>query len=480
MRGACRRRAGDARGAAEACEALARTTGVEEHRLAALHEAARTWLDEAHDEGRGLAALEGAAAMDVTHADVFPRLSGLYASRKMQPELASLLERRIERVTDPQERLEIELRRGRVLLEVGDVPGARAAFQSALQEHPDDARALSAYTDFCLSQKEWEIAENSLVQLTRLLPGPDEQRGAYARLAELYSDHLLNLSRAEVALKEVLKRSPDDLETAAKLVRIYARQNDAARAVELQQELVTKSTTPDEKRARVIDLTALHEQVGKDNRRAEQVLESGRREFPQDVTLLRAMAEFYQRHRQTPAFNILLDRASADARRGLSAGRLVPSSFEILATAFDLRGRTDAARVSTRAMLAALEARPAELLGAGAERALDPALDDLLAPEAMSPAMRSLLAKTGEVLDAVDAGRSARAAGVARPDRLAGRSLPSPAPPPPPASPTSTSSRLPKLGTVCIPVGSSPPALILGGALVHDDRLGPFLALRAQ
>jgi len=476
LRDACRS-AGDAHGAAEACEAIARETGVEEHRLVALHEAARIWLDEARDEDRAVAALEGAAAIDVTHGDVFARLADLYASRRMKPELAALLERRIERVTDPKERLEIELRRGRVLAEVGDIAGARTVFQTALQDNPDDVAALTAYADFCASRQEWEAAEGTLVQLARLLPMADEQRDVYARLGELYSTHLVNLPRAEVALKEVLKRSPGDAGTALKLVAIYARQKDAPRAVELQQELVAKAPTPEDKRARVVELAELHEQVGGDTRRAEQVLETARREFPQDVQLLRALAELYLRHKQTPAFNILLDRAGADARRALSAGRLAPASFEILAAGYELRGRSDAAR-ATQAMLATLEGRPAELAGAGAERALDPSLDDILAPEAMTPALRALLAKTGDVLDAVTAVdlRAFKAAPVpaeAAIARLLNRV----------AAAIGLQSvqvlSTPKLGMACIPVGSNPPAVLLGEALVADERLGTFLALRA-
>src|SRR6202022_3799325 len=98
------------------------------------------------------------------------------------------------------------------------------------------------------------------------------------------------------------------------------RQNDSARAVELQQQLIQKSQSAEEKRQRVIELSLIHEQTAHDNRKAEQALESARREFPQDVAVLRALAEFYHRHRQTPAFNILLDRAAADARRALTAG----------------------------------------------------------------------------------------------------------------------------------------------------------------
>src|ERR1019366_4599932 len=158
-------------------------------------------------------------------------------------------------------------------------------------------------------------------------------------------------------------------------------------------ELVLKSQSPEEKRQRVIELALIHEETAHDNRKAEQTLEGARREFPQDVSILRALAAFYTRHRQTPAVNILLDRAGADARRALTTGRLTPASFEVLATVFELRGQTDAARVS-QAMLATLQ-------GAGVEAAFDAGLDDLLAPETLTASLRALLAKTGDALDVV-------------------------------------------------------------------------------
>jgi hypothetical protein len=129
-------------------------------------------------------------------------------------------------------------------------------------------------------------------------------------------------------------------------------------------------------------------------------------------------------------------------------------------------------------MLATLEGRPAELVGAGAERALDPSLDDVLAPEAMTPALRALLAKTGDILDAVTAV-----------DLRAFKAAPVPADAPIARLLNRVAAAIglqsvqvlvtPKLGMACIPVGSNPPAVLLGEALVADERLGTFLALRA-
>jgi cellulose synthase operon protein C len=469
---------GDAAGAAEAHEALARSSVVPGRQLAAWHDAARLWQDSLQNDERAIAALEAAAVLDVAYGEVFDRLSTLYARRKMQSELAALLERRIEGITDPEERLAMEVRRGRALLEAGDIDGARRAFEAALSDRPDDAAALSAFAELCVSQHDWQAAEEALVRLARLVPGPDEQRDVYLRLGDLYTHHAVNLSRAEVAFKEVLKRTPADVATKEQLVDVYRRQNDAAQAADLQQELVKAATSPEEKRKRLVELALIHEQTGHDNRRAEQTLEAARREFPQDVGILRALAEFYVRHQQTPAVNILLDRAGADARRALAAGRFSTSLFEVLGLAFEVRGKRDAAQV-TQAMLAALEGRPAELRAAG-DKAFDPRLDELLAPEVLTPAMRSLLAKTGEALDAASPVDLKTLKAV-------------PVPPDAPLARLATTVGLtiglgtaqvlasPKLGATCLPVGSAPPVLVLGEVLLQGDRerTGRFLVLRA-
>jgi predicted Zn-dependent protease len=470
-----RRRAGDARAAAEACEALARCSGVRQHQLIAWFDAGRLWLDEVHDEERALVALEAAATIDVTHFDVFDRLSRLYASRRMQPELAELLERRLERVGDPDERRTIEVRRGRALLEAGEADGARRAFEAALKSRADDPDALSAFADLCIAQNDWNAAEQALVRLARLLPTAEEQRGVYARLGELYSHRLLNLSRAEVALKEVLRRAPDDVETTQKLVEVYKRQNDPARAVELQQELVDRAQSPEDRRDRVLELAAIHEKISRDVRRAEKTLESARRDLPHDVVLLRALAEFYTRHHQTPAVHMLLDRASADARRALGAGRIASPPFEILAAVAELRNKP-AAALAASAMLAAVEGRPVEAHPGGA-RALSREFDELVAPETLTAGIRALFEKAGDALESAAPFdlREARATPLAPEDPVALFALRI-------AAATGLGGlqvfSSPRLGAVCLPVGA-PPALVFGEALLTHENAAQFLALRA-
>jgi hypothetical protein len=174
-----------------------------------------------------------------------------------------------------------------------------------------------------------------------------------------------------------------------------------------------------------------------------------------------------------------LDRAAGDARRALATGRFDVSLFAMLGAVAKLRDRVQGARVA-EATVAAIEGRPSELAGAE-NRAADSKLDDFLAPELLTPAFRSLLNKSGEILDA------------ANPVDLKGlRAVPMPQPPPPAGAeikelgaafglPNLEVFVSPALGAVCIPVGSHPPQIVIGQPLMGpgDDDVRRFLVRRA-
>ncbi len=474
-----RERGGETRGAAEACESLARTSMVPSHQLLAWYDAARIWLDEVKDAERGMTALEQCAEVDVTHFDVFARLSALYSEKQLDAELARLLEKRLTIVQDEGERVALQVELSRALADMGELGKAKASLENALAQRPDHTTALGAMAELCAREGDWAGAEQAYVRLARLLDSPVEQRAIYEKLGEIYGSQTGNLSRAEVAFKEVLKRAPGDVPTLEKLVDLYKRQGDLEKAVETQSQIVSGSTDPAVRLSRLIELAAIHEATARDARKAEQVLESARKEFPTSVVALRAMAEFYSRQRQMPAMQILLDRAASDARRSFAAGRFVTSLFEVLHAAYELRGRKDAARV-VAATLAAVEGQPADLVGAEA-RAVDPRLDDLLAPEIIGPALRALMHRAGDSLDAVTPLdlRALRASPLA------------------PGTPLGTTVGAvatvvglgalqilvsPQLGRVALPLGTNPPALLVGEGLmgVTNERARAFVVVRAM
>ncbi|WP_394849436.1 hypothetical protein LZC95_18560 [Pendulispora brunnea] len=475
-----RRACGETRDAASAYEMVARGSQVPAHRVAAWLKAAQIWLDDLHDDDRGMLALKEAASIDVSDSNVFTRLCALYTKRNLFNDLGALLEMRAQTVTEPAERLALEVERGRVLLGVGDSAGAKRALEAALALDPDHVEALKTYGEVSAGVSDWNAAEQAWVRLSRLAATPEEQCAIYERLGDLYANHEVNLERAELAFEELLKRKPGDLTTLSRLVDVYRRRGDVDKALDLQNQLFLSTRDPLERRQRYIERASIYEEVANEPRKAEQTLEAARREFPTDVVVLRALAEFYMRHRQLPAVHILLDRAAADARRAFAAGRFAPTSFETMATVYELRGKKDAANVVS-ASLAAFSGKPANIQGAAA-RAGDARLDEVLAPDVVIPALRALLARTGDALDAIVPldPRSVRAA-----------------PLPPSAAHVQTLATTlatgmgiagcqvlvsPQVGLTCVPVSSTPPVIILGEALLlpsTNELARTFLLMRA-
>jgi hypothetical protein len=465
--------------AAEAWEAVAALSTVPEHQLEASYRAGVLFIDHLDAKSRGRASLETAAKIDVTYQDLFARLQAVYVAAADREALAWLLEARLADVSDPNERVELEIVRGRTLAEIGDVQTARRALEFALDASPDHPDALKAFADLSAKEGDWAAAEQALIRLVRLVPDSAEQAALYMRLGDLYDQNQPNPERAELAYREVLRRVPGDEVAQERLVDIYSRTGEIAKAIETAQALYASAATHEAKRKRTVELARVYEQVARDPKKSETLLEGARKEAPGDVDLLAALVGFHRRAGKGAAVTLLLDRTASDARRALSTGRFELGLFTTLAAVARLRERGEAAAIA-EATLAAVEGRPSELPAAGT-RAADSGLDDAIAPDLLTPAFRALLAKAGEVLDA----------GV--PIDLKGlRVMPLPLSSSGPYAETKDLARAfglaevevfvsPALGAVCVPASSYPPQIVIGQPLLSssEDAVRRFLLTRA-
>lgn len=471
---------GENAAAAEAFEASAEVSAVPEEAVSELYRAAVLWGDAVKDVDRARAALERVTATNPAYEDAFDRLRALYLAQGARAELAALLERRLDSVTDPHERVEMEVLRGRTLAEVGDVGTAKRALARALEDSPDHVDALDAFADVCASEGDWTGAEQALIRLARLVADPGRQASLYLRLGGLYDEHLPNPERAELAYQEILKRTPSDETARERLVALYQRTGDTRSALEQQTALVNVAETPEAKCKRTVELAGVYESSN-DLKKAESTLLSARKTWPKDDAALVGLAQFLDRTGQAPAAHVLLDRAVADARRALSTGRFEPYLFGTLATVAMLRDRPDAARVA-QSIVAALDGADALTLDGAALRAGDLSLDDLLAPDVLTPAFRDLLRSTGPLLD------------TAVPyDLTSIRATPLP------VAHAALGEEIRQiaaaygilalhvqvsgvLGSVCVAASAHPPTLVLGQALVTSPRadVREFLVHRAM
>ncbi len=354
-------------GAAASLEAAADACASPAERARLLYRAAILWYDQVDDPPHARDALEAVAAIDPSYEDVFQRLQAIYIAAGARAELAALLERRLEAVTDPGERVEMEVLRGRALADVGDAAAAKRALAAALDANPDHVDALDAFGDVCAAEEDWSGAEQAWIRLARLVPEPERQAAIYFRLGR-------SLRRAPPQPGARRARLPGDPQALAERTprrasassRSTRRWATRARAIEQQTLLVNAAEAPEAKCERTTQLAAIYEAIG-DTKKAEATLLQARKTWPKDDVALAALARFYLRNNQAPAANVLLDRAVADARRALGTGRFEPYLFSTIAAVAELRNRPDAARVA-KAAVAALDGGDASLEGAGRRR----------------------------------------------------------------------------------------------------------------
>ncbi len=467
-RGGLLERAGANAEAARCFEELGMVCQSPAQRAAKLYKAGVLWLAletaEGQEEGRRL--LEAVSTIDAEYLDTFERLQAIYLAAGAKRELAELLSARLENVTDPDERIEIEVMRGRMLVEAGSAGEAREALQAALDANPDNPEALSAYVDVCAAEGEWAEVEQSIIRLGRLVSDPEKQCEIYLRLGNLYVEHLPNPERAEMAYQEVLKRAPGNTTARAKLVDLYLESGDSQRAFEQQNELINAADSPTEKCDRTVKLAQIYEAAG-DPKEAEQLLVKARRTWSKEPAPVAGLYHFYRRNGQEPAAELLLERAAADVRRGLGAGRFEAPLFAMAQTVSELRGQADAAEIA-RATLGAILGEPTYIEGGGL-LAGQPELDEHTAPEVLTAPFRQLLRATGDVMDeAVPFDLASVRAKPLPPNHddivertreiAAAYGLPS-------VEIVATNA----LGRVCVPARAEPPTLCFGLALVTAE-----------
>jgi len=473
-----RERAKDQRGTAEALERLSEIATHRDNRLRACEKAAQLWLAIGNEPERATRLLETASTLAPENSDIADRLLSIHRVTAKHGDFVAVIERHLPHVKEEARRTSLEIDRALALSFLGDSKRARKDLRALLERDPDNLAALRALATVAETASDWEAAEQAYVRLGVLHASAEDQSLAYTRLGEIYATHLRNLPRAEVAFQEVLKRAPSDVAAISKLIAVHREQGAGPKALALQERLVAAATSPADRVAQLIALAQIYETLIGDLRKAEHAFETARKEAPFASAPLRALAEFYLRHKQMPAVHILLDRAAADARRAAQTGQLDGATFDLLADTWELRERFDAA-AAVRATKFSLIGAPSTLMGAQV-RAGSPEFDDYIAPDLFTPALRSLLAHAGAAMDAAIPA-----------DLKALQAIPLPKGPLL-SMITSIGSMMgmplvqaflsPQLGMRAVPLGSFPPSIAVGEGLAaaSNHPACPFVIMRAM
>lgn len=396
----------DQQAAAEAYELAARASKLPARAAALWHRASVLWQDEVGDANRAAVALQAAAALDPALEDVFPRLVGILRARRANAELADLTAARVAAGGDQALLVGLYVELASLRMELGQREPAIEALRAALSLEPDRVEALRTLANLCFQDEDWRGATEALIRIARLTKDRTELRDVFFRLGDIYDEHLPDAKRADAAFRRALKLVEDDIPTMERLAKLYRRDGDAPQAIEMLTRLAAVDADPDRSRVHNLELAAVYEQTG-ETRAAEQALEQTRRLAPVDLGVLKAIADFYGRQNAQTALAMHLNRAVNDFRHALESDPTDHAAWSGLAQVLEWRGRVDPARciASAAAALGIMDVELGKLLDAhggapgGGGGAADSELDDMLAPDMLTPATRAVFRLAADALE---------------------------------------------------------------------------------
>ncbi|HEU4412622.1 MAG TPA: tetratricopeptide repeat protein [Polyangiaceae bacterium] len=152
--------------------------------------------------------------VDPEDGQAIDRLIQLYLQLSRWEELLSTYQRKVDLVTDPEEKKGIFYQVGAVFeRELSDVGRAIDTYQRVLELDPNDLAALGRLDTLYQESKNWPELLAVLQHEADLTAEPEEQISFQYRIAELYERHLGEVARAVDLYREILERSPDHAPT---------------------------------------------------------------------------------------------------------------------------------------------------------------------------------------------------------------------------------------------------------------------------
>jgi tetratricopeptide (TPR) repeat protein len=404
-------RAGEPSNAAEMFEAAGRYAASPEAGAWSWSQAAALWRGAVGERTRALAALRELLERDPTSREAFDEALGILRDAGDSTGELELLERygRTSITAEaPDEQAQMHARAATLAEAQGDGGRAIAQWRSVLTVRPEDQPALRALARLARAAGEWNVSADAMIRLAKITTDTAERVELLFGLGEVLDDHIGDPKRAEIAWRRVLSLAPRDARTLTRLMDVYRRAGDTPREADTLQSLVALAAPGPERIDGLLRLASLAELSLNDAERAHAALEAARRDSPGDLKVLRALRGFHARNGDMDAFVAIADRATVDVRRAADLNPRDLPILERLSEMLEVRGHDDASRIAA-AVAVALGSRndraralayDGTVKGIG-EAALTPDALALLAPPAVSVALREVLGRSAAVLELV-------------------------------------------------------------------------------
>jgi tetratricopeptide (TPR) repeat protein len=278
---------------------------------------ARTFEDELGDVGRAEETYKYVLGVDAGDHEALSNLDRIYLSTESWPELAQVLEMRVQATTDTHDLVELCARLGELYeTRLGDVPSAirsyRRIFDGLDKAHEGAMAALARIYE---GQGAWQELDAVYTAELANASGDSAQADIRAKIATLAADKLGQPERAIETWKGVLELRGEDPEALHALAGLYEAQGEWARLVDvLEREFDIASEDETRVAVRAQRARTLQDKLGRD----DSALEDWNRVLDIDFAnlgALRAVASIRRRqgdpNELVGALHLLVDRAAA-------------------------------------------------------------------------------------------------------------------------------------------------------------------------
>lgn len=394
--------------ACEAWELAATTSSSDEERIESWYRAGALAQDFVGDIVRAQRSLEKVATLDVAHADTFGRLRAIFRATADGASLRRLIATRIQRGGSSEMLGELGAELAELSVTAGDRAARKEALRALVRVESTGPEMFSELVTLLMEDADWFEAADVLVKSARVSRHPSDLKSVFVALGELYESKIPDKRRAEAAFTRAYKIDPRDLEVTERLAAIYLRDGRSAEAVRALLHACELDTDPASLRRHQLSLAEAYEASGA-LKQAEAVLEKVRATSPSDIDVLRRLAVLHRHSGDTQALAVHLQRAATEVRSGIVADLGNVDAWVALMDVLEWRGRPEASRVVAATALAIGLQDPsfsenvdvvAQLAG-GRGASLDGDLDELLAPEALSPEARAFFVGAEEAFSAL-------------------------------------------------------------------------------
>ncbi|MDB5217279.1 MAG: domain protein putative component of TonB system [Myxococcaceae bacterium] len=190
---------------------------------------------ECGDPQKAAEVLEAAGAAHSGDTGVLTRLERIFAALRQWPKLIAVLDQLCSASSDPVNRGAYRFAQADVVLgRLREEPRGLAFLELALDEDPQNDRALSALIAVRTRREEWAELAAVYERLIDRFAGLGDRERAWEvcrKLGVLRRDRLLDGPGAIEALRGAVEVRPDDVESRAALAELYAAKGDRTVAV---------------------------------------------------------------------------------------------------------------------------------------------------------------------------------------------------------------------------------------------------------